>query len=395
VNEPVSDARSAPIGAKPCPLSQVCRKARAERERSDTPLCTADVGWRFGARLLRSRLVSSRRAFHAATVPPDRDRFSTVRRIDRATREWLDTPADLRAARLAARQHGRITFGQLVGCGLDKDAVARRVRKGSLHRVHHGVYAVGYISDALDAQFAGAVLAGGGGAFLSHWASCALAKLVRWDGRRIDVTVRGSSERSRPGIRFRRARSLDAQDVTRRHGIPCTTPARAILEIAPQLSDERLKRLVRKAQAERLANVRQIADVLRRANGHRGVRRIAEIIATGPAATDSGHEDVVLDLILQAGLEHPIVNRRLVVGDVPYRPDLRWPAQRVILEIDSSPWHDGPIAQQLDADRQADLEAAGERVLRTTLEQAVLGPNRLVARLLAAGAPRAHQRAPR
>jgi very-short-patch-repair endonuclease len=281
-----------------------------------------------------------------------------------------------------------IRFDQLVACGLDDGAVARRVRKGWLHRVHHGVYAVGYRPVALNAHFMAAVLAGGATAGLSHWASCALAGLVRWDGRPIDVTVPGASVRKRDGIRFHRSRSIASRDLTRRHGIPCTTPARAILEIAPQLSDDRLKRLVRKAQAERLASVDQFADVLRRANGFRGARRIEAIIATGPAPTYSGHEDVVLDLVLRAGLEHPVVNGQVVVHNVPYRPDLRWPAQRLSLEIDSSPWHDGPVAQELDAARQAELEAAGERVLRTTREQALLNPDLLIARLTAAGAPR-------
>jgi len=304
-----------------------------------------------------------------------------------APRARFATP-DLRAARTAARQHGCIRLDQLAACGLDRAAVARRVRKGWLHRAHHGIYAVGYPVRTLHAQFMGAVLAGGEGAFLSRWSSCALAGLVRWDGRPIDVTIRGTSNRSRPGIRFHRARSLDPRDVTRLHGIPCTTPARALLEIAPQLSDDRLKRLVRKAQAERRANVRQIAAVLRRANGHRHTRRIAAVIAAGPAPTYSGHEDVVLDLLLDAGLEHPDVNQPRVVGETTYYPDLRWPAQRVILEVDS-PYHEGHLEQQLDLARQADLEAAGERVLRTTLEQALLAPDQLVTRLAAAGAPRA------
>ncbi len=211
---------------------------------------------------------------------------------------------------------------------------------------------------------------------------------MRWDGRPIDVTVPGTSLRAREGIVFHRSHTIGPRDVTRRHGIPTTTAARAIVEIAPQLSDRRLKRVVRQAQAERLASVRQLADVLRRANGLRGTKRIGEIIATGAAPTASGHEDDVLDLILAAGLEHPVVNARLVVGGEPYYPDLRWPAQRLSLEIDSSPWHDGPLAQRLDADRQADLEAIGEHVLRTTREQALSDPDKLTARLIAAGAPR-------
>lgn len=304
-----------------------------------------------------------------------------------AGRGRFDTPPDVAVARVAAEQHGRIRIDQLQACGLDDAAVARRVAKGTLHRLHRGVYAVGHPGGTLHALIAAAVLAGGAGAVASHWAAAFLHGLVRWDGRRIDVTVRGSGGRERAGIRFHRSRTLTTRDITRLHGIPVTTAARALLEIAPQLSDARLKRAVRQAQAERATNVRLIADILRRANGHRATARLAAVIATGPAPTLSGHEDVVLDLVLEAGLEHPAVNERLVVGGMPYYPDMRWAAQRLILEVDSG-WHDGPLAREGDAARQADLEAAGERVLRTTLEQAIAQPRQLVRRLVAAGAPR-------
>lgn len=292
----------------------------------------------------------------------------------------------MRVALVASRQHGRVRIDQLVSCGLDRAAVARRVRKGHLYRVHVGVYAVGHTAETLESQIMAAVLAGGAGAVASHWTSAVLWGFVRWDDRRIDVTAPGSAGRSRDGIRFHRSRSLAPRDVTRRHGIPATTAARALLEIVPQLSEHRLKRVVRQAQAEGAAGVGQIADVLARANGHRATARLAALIATGPAPTRSGHEDAVLDLILKAGLQHPDVNIPLVVGAERYIPDLRCPEQRLILEVDS-PWHDGRLAQDLDAARQADLEAAGERVLRVTLEQAILDPRRLAARLTAAGAP--------
>jgi very-short-patch-repair endonuclease len=284
---------------------------------------------------------------------------------------------------MAARQHGCVSMRQLEACGIDYDAARSRVRAGRLHPKHRGVYAVGHPELTREGRSMAAVLAGGPSAVLSHWAACALAGLVRWDDdRRIDVTVSGN--RARPGIRFHSARSLHPRDTTRIHGIPTTTPARALLEIAPQLSDDRLKRLVRQAQAEELANVRQFAETLRRANGHRATKRLAALIARGPAPTRSSHEDVVLDLVLDAGFAHPRVNEPL--DDTSYRPDLRWPTQRLILEVDSR-WHDGRLAQELDATRQAELEAAGERVLRTTLEQALRQPHQLVRRLRAAGAP--------
>lgn len=301
-------------------------------------------------------------------------------------RRRVVTPPDARVAEVAARQHGRISFDQLAQAGLDDAAIRRRVAKGHLHRVHTGVYAVGHAGATLHADIMAAVLAGGEGAVASHWASAALHGFVRGDGRRIDVTTPGRGTRRRAGIRFHRSRTLHVRDTTRVDSIPTTTAARALLEIAPQLSERRLKRAVRQAQAERATNVRQIAAVLRRANGVAGARRLGAIIAAGAAPTASGDEDVVLDLILAAGFEHPDVNARLATDAATYFPDLRWPAQQLILEIDSA-WHDGPLANALDAARQADLEAAGERVLRTTAEQAIRDPGRLARRLHAAGAP--------
>ena len=46
-----------------------------------------------------------------------------------------------------------------------------------------------------------------------------------------------------------------------------------------------------------------------------------------------------------------------------------WPSIRLIVEADSKTWHDDPLARYDDAERQAELEAAGERVLRVTTAQ--------------------------
>jgi very-short-patch-repair endonuclease len=162
-----------------------------------------------------------------------------------------------------------------------------------------------------------------------------------------------------------------------------TTPARTLLDLADDLPRKGLRRATRQAQAMHWTNVRQIADVLARANGRRGAARLAALIADGPAPTRSELEDVVLDLILAAGLQRPAVNERL--GAV--FPDLRWPDQRLTVECDGAAWHDGTLAREDDAERQARLEATGERVLRVTWRQAVTSPRQTLARMIAAGAP--------
>ena len=68
-------------------------------------------------------------------------------------------------------------------------------------------------------------------------------------------------------------------------------------------------------------------------------------------------------------------------------PDFRWPDQRLVVEADGAAWHDNPLAREDDAERQALLEAAGERVIRVTWEQAVRGARRPCG----GSAPRAHR----
>ena len=68
-------------------------------------------------------------------------------------------------------------------------------------------------------------------------------------------------------------------------------------------------------------------------------------------------------------------------------PDFRWPAERLIVEADSRTWHENPTARADDAERQALLEAHGERVLLVTWAQAVARPTETIRRIAAAGAP--------
>jgi len=258
-----------------------------------------------------------------------------------------------------------------------------RVGNARLHLVHRGVYAVGHRALTLRGRFVAAVLACGPGAALSYRSASADWAIMPWEERLIDVTVARRGARSRPGLRIHRTRALDPRDVRRHNGILVTSPARTLLDLADVLPDKGLRRAVRQAQALNLAQVRQIADVLTRANGRRGARRLAALIADGPAPTRSDLEDLVLDVVDNGGLARPQINRRL--GRV--YPDLRWPEQRLTVECDSATWHDGKLASEDDSERQARLEANGERVLRVTWQQALTNPAQTLARLVAAGAP--------
>jgi very-short-patch-repair endonuclease len=294
---------------------------------------------------------------------------------------------DKQVAEVAGRQWGVVSLHELRGCGLSNDAVDARVEAGRLHRLHMGVYSVGHANPPLEGRFLAAVKACGTSAVLSHRSAAAHLGLLEWDGRLVEVTVPGTAPHDHDGVYAHRSLRMGDADRTVHRGLPVTSPARTLVDLAGCLGHKALRRVVREAQALRLASIPEILDALERAGRRRGSRKLRQIIATGPAPTRTVLEDVVLELILDGGLEHPDVNAPMRVGGRRVVPDFRWPARRLVVEADGGAWHDHKLAREDDAERQALLEAHGERVVRVTWAQAVARPAETLARLRAAGAP--------
>jgi predicted transcriptional regulator of viral defense system len=190
-------------------------------------------------------------------------------------RGFADTPPDGRVAKLAERQWGVVSLAQLRAAGLSDDAVQRRAAAGRLHRLHHGVYAVGHTVLRREGRWLAAVLACGEGAVLSHRSAAAHWGLLQSNATRIDVTT-PRTRAANAMIRVHRSRSLDARDATAHRGIPITSVARTLLDLAATIRAEHLERALAQAQYLELYDHRAITDVLARANGHRGKRPLAE-----------------------------------------------------------------------------------------------------------------------
>src|SRR5436305_10204398 len=85
-------------------------------------------------------------------------------------------------AEVAARQHGLVARRQLIEAGWSKGSIEKRVRRGRLHRMHAGVYAVGHRQNFQRMWWMAAVLASGPEAVLSHRSAAALWKLRGYSG---------------------------------------------------------------------------------------------------------------------------------------------------------------------------------------------------------------------
>src|SRR3954465_9858730 len=123
----------------------------------------------------------------------------------------FDATPDREVARIAGDQHGVVSLEQLREAGLREEQIRSRVRRGRLHRIHHGVYAVGHARLALPGRLWAVVLATKG--TLSYRTAAALWDLMPWHTGPLHVTSSGSV-RTTPTIRVHRSRTLTVGDIT-------------------------------------------------------------------------------------------------------------------------------------------------------------------------------------
>jgi hypothetical protein len=290
-----------------------------------------------------------------------------------------------RVAATAARQHGLITTAQLLAAGIVADTITTWVRRGRLHRVHRGVYAVGHRALGDEGWLLAAVLAVGPDAAVSHLSAGRLWGVVRdrINVRRSAVDVISPRHVGRrPDIRTHYAPLLERGDRMLFGRIPITSPARTLLDLAGVIPEDRLRRAVRQAEVERLVNQEDLRFQLSRAPPSRPASsRLAAVIAIGPTPTRSELEDRTLDLLLRHDFPRPLINVAPPGLDRRLEVDFLFPDLRLVVEADGDRYHGTRLAREADAQRQADLEAAGYRVVRLNWRQVTREEDQTVQRL--------------
>lgn len=293
-------------------------------------------------------------------------------------RRGVDTPGpvDASLARSAESQHGLLTRQQLLDAGLDDNAIHYRLKVGRLHRIHQRVYAIGHRPPSPLARALAAVLACGPGAVLSHHSAATLWELQpRWR-LPLEVTARGN--RRHRGVRLHRSRTLSDTDVTVQLGVPVTTVARTLLDLAATVDDASLARLLNEARIRRQLRAGEVESLLARAAG-RATARLRRLVEPVEPPTRSHFEDAFLDFARGFGLPRPEVNQRIAGHEV----DMLWRERRLIVELDGYTFHSSRTAFEHDRRRDADLQAAGYRVVRITWQRLANGADAEARRLLA------------
>ena len=306
-------------------------------------------------------------------------------------RESEPTGRFFEPASVAGRQHAVFHVSQVA---LSPRALQKRAGAGDLHRQHAGVYSI--VPRHLlkrEGLYMAAVLACGDGAVLSHRSAAALLELRDWGWTKIDVTVPRRSRRNHDGIKVHCSTTLEPHDVTVVNGIPCTTIARTLLDLAEVLTPRQLERAFDQADIiEHPLDLNAIHDQLARnptRPGAKAVRRVLQEHYIGRTPTANENEEALLAITRELGIPDPECNQFLVLDDggPPIKADFMWRDRRVIVEADSGKWHTS--RQRLEQDRVRDqrLTAAGWKIIRTTWRQMTYRPHELRPLLLKLLAP--------
>ena len=288
--------------------------------------------------------------------------------------EWVYDESFLQVRKrhttIAARQHGVIRNDQL---GLTSGAISKRLASGTLHRKYRGVYVYGYPRLSQKGEWLAAVYAGGNGAGLTSLGAGRLWKCSRFKESVIEV-VAPKQRRQQAGFRLRSSRTLVPRDIVVHDGIPVTTVARMLVDMARVLKAEQLANVIHEAAFRRRFNLEATREAIARAGGCKALERAIEMYLAGSAGTKSDLEDRFLKLVRAAKLPEPIINTHIHTVEV----DCRWGT--LCVEVDG-PNHERAPTQAADRAKTAILEANGCTVIRFTYLQIDYLPRRVIATL--------------
>jgi very-short-patch-repair endonuclease len=284
-----------------------------------------------------------------------------------------------RLARLADAQHGVVSRQQLRTLGMSDGGIAYAVKSGRLHRIFRNAYAVGHRQVPERGRLMAATLACGKGAFISHRSAAALLGLLDEGPVVIDVIATGDSGRHIDGIRLHLVRPPRLEETGAMHGIPCTSPARTLVDLARVVGERTLRSAFERA-ATRRRRMLDIPAIERSIDPRRrGTKMLLKLIdewrGVAPLLKTRGKlrsplEAKVLPLIAQRDLPAPLFNAPVQIAEGRIEVDFLWPDHRFVLEADSRDFHGTAVAFERDRWRDRELLRAGYSVLRVTHLQA-------------------------
>lgn len=261
--------------------------------------------------------------------------------------------------------------------GMSDDVIDYAVAIGRLHRVFRGAYVVGHPRRDERSRLMAAALACGKGALVSHRSAAALLGLIDKGPVVIDVIAPRSRGRKIDGIRLHLVRLPRLEETGTVDRIPCTSPARTLVDLAGTVGEWTLRSAFQRAAHREMLDIAAIERSIdpRR----RGMKVLLKLIdewrGAAPLLDKRGKlksplEAKVLPLLVRRDLPPPFFNAPVQIANGRIEVDFLWPEHRFALEADSRDFHGTAVAFERDRWRDRELIRAGYSVLRVTHREA-------------------------
>jgi hypothetical protein len=277
-------------------------------------------------------------------------------------------------ARLATGAHGLVTHGRMLDAGITPAEIRTRLRAGLLIREYPGVCRVGHRAPSVESRYLAAVLACGDGALLSGLAAAHLLGLVRGSAPVPEVTA--PTNRRVKGVRTRRSRRTDPAGFAQR-GVPVTTPAQTLVDIAGVLDEDALARACHEAGVRYRTTPGDVEEILAGRLNIKGAAKLRRILLGDTRVTLSKLESGFLARLRSVDLPLPETNR-VASGR---RVDCRWPGFHLTVELDSYRYHSSRYAWEQDRLREREARARGDEFRRYTWNDVFESPELMLAEL--------------
>jgi hypothetical protein len=258
---------------------------------------------------------------------------------------------------IARHQLGLFTTEQARQVGVTDKQIRRRLSQGRYVRMRRGVLAVGAVPPTWEQAVFAAVLAAGEGALASHSSAARLHGLadncVAAD--LIEIVAPLARKVRHPGVRAHRSGLLFDPDRAVASQVPCTAPARTLIDLSGSVNAIDLGRLAdRLVRERRMTWIDLVSAVPRfRIAPGRSPKVLLQVLRDRWPDYDPGESEFetrVLRVIYRAGLPMPVQQHVVQAGGQRYRLDLAYPELLVGFELDG--WTDHGHRTAFDNDRR-------------------------------------------
>jgi hypothetical protein len=293
------------------------------------------------------------------------------------------------------RLAGIMSTADLIAAGGSSRQIGAKVAKGELVRIGRGYYATADFAEGmrtlkfgehfLRAYAVVGVL--GSGTVASHRTAAYIHELdlLTEPGATVTVTrpVEHRSHSAKPGVHLYVAR-LPAGHVFERSGLPITTVARTVVDLARTAPFREGVVVADNALHQHLTSKKELRAVLAEIPRARGSCRAADVVEFADGLSESPLESIARAVFRDCGLPQPALQRRIGGDEFIGRVDFLWAEYKTIAEVDGAMKYADPYRARAQLRRDKKLREAGYEVVHFDWREITSDPDAVAASIRAA-----------